>query len=318
MNTHMAKYRSSLPQISGKAFLTDGGLETTMVFLKNIDLPYFAAVDMMRTNEGIETLREYFDEYASVARASGLGFVLESPTWRANRDWADKLGCTEAEFAGLNQSAIGLMTKVRDEFESPATPMVISGCIGPRGDGYSPDTAMSAAEAARYHSWQARIFAGVAADMITAVTMNYVGEAAGVALAARDAGLPCAISYTVETDGRLPTGETLQEAVAEVDEITDGYPSYFMINCAHPSHFANALVKGESWSDRIGGIRANASTKSHAALDASTELDDGDPQAFGREHAELAHRFPRIRVWGGCCGTDARHVSAIAQALIEP
>ncbi len=311
----MAKYRSELPQMSGRRFLTDGGLETTMVFLKSVELPHFAAIDMMRTDDGIEMLRAYYREYSSVARDAGVGFVLESPTWRSSRDWAAKLGCSEEEFAELNRRAIGLMAELREECETSATPMVISGCIGPRGDGYSPAAAMSVDEAAGYHSWQAKIFADTAADLISAITMNYVGEAAGVALAAKSAGLPCAISFTVETDGLLPTGGSLKDAIAEVDEITDGYPSYYMINCAHPTHFSDVLSDDEPWTERIGGLRANASTKSHAELDESTELDDGDPEAFGRQNAGLAERFQTIRVLGGCCGTDVRHIAAIAQAL---
>jgi S-methylmethionine-dependent homocysteine/selenocysteine methylase len=311
----MVRYRSSLPQLSGKTFLTDGGLETTMVFLKSVELPHFAAIDMLRTADGVEMLHAYYREYASIARDAGMGFVLETPTWRANRDWSGMLGCSEEEFAELNRRAVWLMAALRDEFETAATPMVISGCVGPRGDGYSPDSAMSAAEAAEYHSWQAKLFSGTAADMITAITMNYVGEAAGVTLAAKAAGLPCAISFTVETDGRLPTGEPLMDAIGAVDQITDGFPSYYMINCAHPTHFSDGLTGGEPWTDRIGGIRANASTKSHAELDECSVLDDGDPEAFGRQNAELATRFPMISVFGGCCGTDVRHIAAIVQAL---
>lgn len=309
----MSKYRNSLPQRSGDFFLTDGGLETTLVFLQGIDLPHFSAIDMMRTPEGIETLREYYRQYAEIARDAGAGFIFESPTWRSSPDWAVKLGLSDAEMVELNRRSIEIGEDMRGEFETAAMPLVLSGCIGPRGDGYSPDNMMSADEAAEYHSTQVGTFASTAADMISAVTFNYLNEAVGVANAARASGMPCAISFTVETDGRLPTGESLKEAIEATDEITGRYPAYYMVNCAHTTHFAGPL-NDEPWTGRIGGIRANASKKSHAELDESIELDIGDPAAFGREHRELTKSFPHINVLGGCCGTDTRHVKAISQA----
>lgn len=309
----MSKYRNSLPQRSGDFFLTDGGLETTLVFLQGIDLPHFSAIDMMRTPEGIETLREYYRQYAEIARDAGAGFIFESPTWRSSPDWAVKLGLSDAEMVELNRRSIEIGEDMRGEFETAAMPLVLSGCIGPRGDGYSPDNMMSADEAAEYHSTQVGTFASTAADMISAVTFNYLNEAVGVANAARASGMPCAISFTVETDGRLPTGESLKEAIEATDEITGRYPAYYMVNCAHTTHFAG-LLNDEPWTGRIGGIRANASKKSHAELDESIELDIGDPAAFGREHRELTKSFPHINVLGGCCGTDTRHVKAISQA----
>lgn len=309
----MSKYRNSLPQMSGDFFLTDGGLETTLVFLQGIDLPHFSAIDMMRTPEGIETLREYYRQYAEIARDAGAGFIFESPTWRSSPDWALKLGLPDTEMVELNLRSIEIGEDIRSEFETSTMPIVLSGCIGPRGDGYSPDNMMSADEAAEYHSTQVGTFASTAADMISAMTINYLNEAVGVANAARASGMPCAISFTVETDGRLPTGESLKEAIEATDEITDGYPAYYMVNCAHTTHFAGVL-NDEPWTGRIGGIRANASKKSHAELDESIELDIGDPAEFGREYRELTTRLPQINVLGGCCGTDTRHVKAITQA----
>lgn len=299
--------------MSGDFFLTDGGLETTLVFLQGIDLPHFSAIDMMRTPEGIETLREYYRQYAEIARDAGAGFIFESPTWRSSPDWALKLGLPDTEMVELNLRSIEIGEDIRSEFETSTMPIVLSGCIGPRGDGYSPDNMMSADEAAEYHSTQVGTFASTAADMISAMTINYLNEAVGVANAARASGMPCAISFTVETDGRLPTGESLKEAIEATDEITDGYPAYYMVNCAHTTHFAGVL-NDEPWTGRIGGIRANASKKSHAELDESIELDIGDPAEFGREYRELTTRLPQINVLGGCCGTDTRHVKAITQA----
>jgi len=196
--------------------------------------------------------------------------------------------------------------------------MVISGCIGPRGDGYNPKAFMTETEAERYHAMQADTFRDADADMVTAITMTYAAEAIGIARAARAAGMPVAISFTVETDGRLPGGRTLRETIEEVDAATDRTPVYYMINCAHPTHFAGALAEGEPWVARIRGLRANASTKSHAELDEAKELDTGNPVELGRQYRDLRSRMPRLNVLGGCCGTDHRHVEETCRAWLAP
>ncbi len=243
-----------------------------------------------------------------------MGLVLESPTWRASPRWAAEIGYSEQELDALNRKAIALMEELRDQYESNETPVVISGCIGPHDDGYSPGETLSAAAAQDYHSTQVATFSETAADMITAITMTYADEAVGLTRAATGAGMPVAISFTVETDGRLPSGQALGEAVEQVDSETDRGPAYFVINCAHPTHFEGVLGSGESWRERIRGVRANASTKSHAELDEATELDEGDPADLGARHAELPAKLPRLNVLGGCCGTDPRHVRAIVEA----
>jgi S-methylmethionine-dependent homocysteine/selenocysteine methylase len=313
----MAKYRNRLPQLSGsKTFLSDGGIETTLMFLDGYDLPYFAAIDVMRTPKGRARLREYFTRYALIALDAGAGFIFESPTWRASRDWADKIGYSRAQLADLTRKSIELIAELRTVLETDRSPMVLSGCVGPRGDGYVPGRTMSVEEAEEYHSEQIDIFRATDADMVTAITMNYVEEAIGIARAAKTAGMPSAIAFTVETDGRLPTGQPLKEAVAAVDEATGGAPVYFMINCAHPSHFADVLAAGEVWTDRIRGLRANASKRSHAELDSATDLDDGNPIELAEDYRLLMARLSKLNVFGGCCGTDHRHVEAIARSCI--
>lgn len=310
----MAKYRDELPQLSGRLFLTDGGLETTLVFHDGIDLPQFAAIDLMRSDDGVDLLRRYYRQYAILAVKEGAGFILESPCWRANRDWAGKLGYAEDELLELNRKSIALMSEVREELETSDCPFVISGNIGPRGDGYSPGAMMSVDEAAEYHSWQIAAYAETDADLVSAVTMNYPNEAVGVAIAARAHNIPSVIAFTVETDGRLPSGESLGEAIGFVDSESGAAPAYYMVNCAHTTHFDGVLDDTQGWMKRIRGIRANSSKKSHAELDESTELDEGNPVEFGREHRALIDRFPHINVLGGCCGTDIRHIEAICAA----
>jgi S-methylmethionine-dependent homocysteine/selenocysteine methylase len=311
------KYRDRLPQASNQIFLTDGGMETTLIYHNGIDLPCFAAFTLLDTPEGIARTRAYYTPYVAAARRAGLGFVLETPTWRANSDWGAKLGYSRDALARINRQSVDLMLALRAEFETPQTSIAISGAIGPRGDGYDPSRIMSAKEAQDYHAAQIDVLSDTAADLVTAFTLNYVNEGIGVACAAKAAGIPVVISFTVETDGRLPTGETLEEAIAMVDRESKSAPVYYMVNCAHPTHFRGALASGEAWVTRIGGLRANASRRSHAELDQATELDAGDPVEFGRQYADLRRLLPQAIVLGGCCGTDHRHVEQIAFACVE-
>jgi S-methylmethionine-dependent homocysteine/selenocysteine methylase len=304
-------YRSGLPQLESDLFVTDGGLETTLIFHQGLDLPAFAAFVLLADEQGTEELRDYSAPYVELAREHGMGLVLESPTWRASPRWAAELGYDDAQLDELNRKAIALMEELREGAEGT---VVISGCIGPQDDGYSPDTVLSAAEAQEYHSTQIGTFADTAADMVCAVTMTYADEATGIARAARAAGVPVAISFTVETDGRLPSGQGLGEAIEQVDAETDSGPAYYMINCAHPTHFEDVLDADAAWAGRIRGLRANASTKSHAELDESDELDEGDPDDLGPRYAALRDRLPNLNVLGGCCGTDHRHVGAVRDA----
>lgn len=312
----MTKYRDNLPQMSEKLFLTDGGLETTLVFHEGLDLPEFAAFCLLKDESGREMLREYFRTYAKLAKNYGTGFILESATWRANADWGEKLGYSADELAEANRQSIEMLEEIRAEFEDGKTEMVISGCIGPRGDGYVPSNAMTAEEAKSYHSAQIGVFSKMGADLISAITMNYVEEAIGIAEAAKSFNIPAVISFTVETDGNLPTGQTLKDAIEEVDRATGNYPAYYMINCAHPTHFENVLETDADWTKRIRGIRANSSAKSHEELNESTELDEGNPTELGAQYRTLSNSLPNLKVLGGCCGTDHRHVEEMCKAFV--
>jgi homocysteine S-methyltransferase len=312
----MAQFRKDLPQLGGDFFLTDGGMETTLIFLEGLELPDFAAFDLFKRKDGEAALRNYYRTYAGLAQRFGTGLILESATWRASADWGTKLGYSAKEMADLNRRSIGLLEEIRHEFKGNASKVVISGCLGPRGDGYNPVNTMSEKDAESYHRKQIQAFEDTAADMVTVFTMNYVEEAVGIARAAENADMPVVISFTVETDGRLPTGQTLCAAIEQVDSGTSRYPSYYMINCAHPTHFEHVLAEGDPWAQRVRGLRANSSRKSHAELNESTELDIGDPLERGMQHAELKRRLPQLSVMGGCCGTDHRHVEQIAAACL--
>jgi homocysteine S-methyltransferase len=313
----MPKYRDNLPQLTGGTFLSDGGMETTLIFHEGMELPHFASCVLLDTEEGRQSLEAYYERYLAVARRHGAGFVLDSATWRANPDWAEKLGYGPAALRALNLKAIDLLVEIRDRWEAPATPIVINGAIGPRGDAYRPG-AVGAEEAQRYHDAQIAAFAESEADMVSGYTLNSIEEAVGIARAAHSHRMPCMISFTVETDGRLIDGRTLQEAIEGVDRETDASPVSYMINCAHPAHFDAVLAEGGAWLKRIHGLRANASAKSHAELDESTTLDAGDPADLGQRYARLRQSMPSLRILGGCCGTDHRHVAAIGAACLPP
>ena len=312
----MAKYRSDLPQLSGDLFLTDGGMETTLIFHEGLELPLFAAFDLMKSDEGCEALRKYFRPYASLAKKYEVGFILESPTWRANPDWGKKLGYSSQALADVNRESIQFLSDIRNQYQNEKTRMVISGCVGPRGDGYNPAFLMTEEEAQSYHSPQLETFSETEADMVSAMTMTHVEEAIGIVRAAGSAGMPISISFTVETDGRLPTGQSLGAAIDQLEEATDSTTAYYMINCAHPLHFQDALEAGEPWAQKVRGLRANASTKSHAELDEAEELDDGKPVELGSQYRELRSSLSNLNVLGGCCGTDHRHIEEICKAFL--
>jgi S-methylmethionine-dependent homocysteine/selenocysteine methylase len=310
----MQKYRHRLPQLDGGLFLTDGGIETTLIFHDKLELPHFAAFHLLKEASGREALRRYFARYVEIARNGNFGFILESPTWRASSDWGDKLGYSPAALAKANRESIALMQELRERFETPRTAMVISGCVGPRGDGYDPGQVMTSEQASDYHAQQIRTFADAGVDMVTAITMTNANEAIGLTKAAQRNAVPVAISFTVETDGRLPTGQSLKDAIEEVDGATSNGPVYYMINCAHPTHFDQPLAGSSAWAARIRGIRANASKQSHQELNEAPDLDDGNPVELGGQYRDLRKLQPQINVLGGCCGTDHRHVEQMGRA----
>jgi S-methylmethionine-dependent homocysteine/selenocysteine methylase len=313
----MTKYRFNLPQLNGANYLTDGGLETTLIFTEGLELSEFAAFELLKNKKGREQLYKYYSTYATIARDQKVGFILESATWRASLEWGKKLGYSKEALVDMNHKAIELLQDLRTEYENKKSKMVISGCIGPRGDGYNPDYKISEEEAEWYHSMQIETFSETQADFVSAFTMNNIAEAIGLTRAAKSADIPVVISFTVETDGKLPSGHTLKEAIKKVDKETNNTPVYYMINCAHPSHFEGALASGEHWVQRIRGIRANASTKSHAELDEAEELDAGNPKELGFQYKKLTNKFRHLNVLGGCCGTDYRHVEEIYKACFS-
>jgi S-methylmethionine-dependent homocysteine/selenocysteine methylase len=313
----MAKSQTTLPHKSSELFLTDGGLETTLLFLDGFELPGFAAFDLLKDEKGYKGIADYYTRYLRIAKNFKTNFILESATWRANPDWIEKLGYPGSAILEINKKAVELLVDLKNKFEDDIPTIVISGCVGPRGDGYKPGSLMNAAQAGDYHSKQIEALSSTPIDLITAITMNYAEEAIGVTHAANAVGLPVIISFTVETNGKLPTGMSLKEAIGQVDKSVKEPPVYYMINCAHPTHFINELQAGlnEEWINRIKGIRANASCKSHAELDESTQLDRGNPKELAAMNKHLKSMFNQLNVFGGCCGTDDEHIFEIGTQI---
>jgi S-methylmethionine-dependent homocysteine/selenocysteine methylase len=222
------------------------------------------------------------------------------------------VGYDQAALARINADAIEMM---RDLSRDADGPTVVSGCIGPRSEGHRPTDQMSADQARAYHRAQLDAFRAAGADLANAMTITYADEAIGIVLAAADIGLPVAISFTVETNGRLPDGTSLADALRQVDTATGGRAAYFAVNCAHPDHIELAIEAGADWTARLRAVRANASRRSHAELDEASDLDDGDPAEFAAGYQRLRRSVPTLTVLGGCCGTDFRHVAAVAAAL---
>jgi S-methylmethionine-dependent homocysteine/selenocysteine methylase len=301
-----------LPSLdSERLFVADGGLETTMIFDQGIELPCFASFLLLRDEAGREALRRYYRDYIAIARGHRLGFVLDTPTWRASRDWGEQLGYSPEELAAVNRRAVELAAEIREEENQPGMPIAICGTVGPRGDAYEAADEMSAAEAHAYHSEQIGTLADAGAEMVSAYTLPYSAEAVGIVRASTAAAIPVTISFTVETDGRLPSGQPLGEAIETVDTQTGGACRYFMVNCAHPTHFAAAVEAGGAWLRRLGGVRCNASRRSHAELDEADQLDRGDPRELGALYRELKPHLSSVRVIGGCCGTGTPHIASI-------
>lgn len=297
----------------GTTIITDAGLETWLLFQRGIELPAFAAYPLAATEAGRAVLTEYLQHYVDIATSVGAALVLDTATWRANPDWAKVLHHDLDALGSIIDSCIRVVADARATWHGDQ-PFLINGPVGPRGDGYRVEDSMTPESAAAYHTFQISRMAHAGVDVVTALTMGYVGEAAGIVLAASAVGVPAVVSFTVETDGRLPTGMPLGEAIDATDDATDGYPLHYMINCAHPTHFAHVLDPGAPWTQRIGGIRANASARSHAELDEMVELDQGDPEDLARRYVSLREQLPNLQVIGGCCGTDHRHIAAIATA----
>ena len=307
----MVKYRHNLPQLGNDIFACYTGMDTELLYNRGIDLPGFASYPLLLTVDGKNLLREYYSNLVKLAREQNVGVILDSVTWVANRDRGAELGYSPDDLKTFNIDAIELIASVREEIGD--LPTVLCGDVGPRGDGYAPSDLMSSEEAESYHAEQISVYYRTEADMVSAFTLCYAEEAIGVVRAAQRYDMPVAIAFTVETDGRLPTGMSLKEAIEKVDAESDCRALYYLINCAHPDHFTG-IFSDEPWMHRLRGVVANASRCSHAELEVADELDEGNPDELGALVGGLRKLYPHFNILGGCCGSDMRHMKSILDA----
>jgi S-methylmethionine-dependent homocysteine/selenocysteine methylase len=306
----MTKFRHNLPQLGNTVFACYTGMDTDLLYNQGIDLPGFASYPLLANPEHKSLLRGYYSRLVDLAQEQNVGVILDSVTWVANRDRGAALGYTPEDLRKFNIEAVELIASVRNEKEY--MPTVLCGQVGPRGDGYAPSDQMTTQEAEDYHSEQIETYSNTEVDLVSGFTICYPEEASGIVKAAKNHDLPVAIAFTVETDGRLPTGVPLKEAIEQVDSETNHSAQYFLVNCAHPDHFVN-VFSDSPWMQRLRGVVANASRCSHAELEVSEKLDDGDPEELGMQVGGLRKRHPHFNILGGCCGSDLRHMKCILE-----
>ncbi|WP_299367754.1 homocysteine S-methyltransferase family protein [uncultured Tateyamaria sp.] len=298
-----------LPHLSSERYLLWEGNGTDLIFNRGVDMPGFASFPLLANPDTRAVLAQQLTEFLRLAQDLGRPCIVGTHTWQANPARAGRLGYSRAALDDINREAALFL---RETVAASGNNRVLcSGLVGPRDDPYADAIPMGVEEARVYHTPQIAQFQGAGLDFIGAFTLNKPKEAAGLAVAAREAGLPVVLSLVVETDGRLANGQTLDDAIAEIDRLSDTAPAYFMVNCAHPSHIAPGLTGNP----RLRGLIVNASRCSHAELDEATELDAGDPAELGREMAALLADNPHVRVFGGCCGTDLRHINQMSEAV---
>ena len=303
-----------LPHQTDRLYLTDGGIETWLMYKEGFELPHFCDFQFLADARGREALRKYYREFALIARQQRAGYVFCSLTYRASRDWGQLLGLSSDTLAEMNREAIAFYREIAREVGLDPQVTLYSGCIGPRGDAYEINATITANASQDYHSAQIETFRQAGVDLVTALTLKSVEEAIGIARAAKAAAVPSVISFTLDRNRTVDGARTLRAAIEAVDTATGGAPAYYMINCSHPMDFGPALDQGD-WVRRIRGVRANASSLEHGMLCQLGHLEEGDAVELAAQHGELARIYPHMNVFGGCCGTDFVHVRRICEAV---
>ena len=289
--------------------ITDGGIETALTDRLGQDLPEFAAFVLLDTAAGRDTLTEYYRPFIELARDTRIPLVLDTPTWRANPLWGKLLGYDADALARINTDAVALVRTLLADL-APGREATVNGCVGPKFDDYVAEDRMTAAEAEKYHTPQIEALAAAGIDRITAVTVLDPAEGIGVVRAAVAANTPVYVSFTLGEDGRLPDGTELADGIDEIDRATNFAAEAFLINCAHPEEVEAALQRRPDAPqlERLHGFRLNAARHD--------EEGPGDaPEDFARALFGLREQVSGSRVFGGCCGTDTPHLTALAAQM---
>jgi homocysteine S-methyltransferase len=308
------KVQRMLPHQSDRLMTVAGGFETWMQYVDGFELRHFCGFELLNDARGLSCLRDYHRKVVEAAVANGSGVMNEGLHYRASRDWGSLVGFTRESLEEINIRGIEFYKDFAREYDSPDTPMLVGGVVGPQGDAYNSGRIPDAAEAEDYHSEQILTFRKAGAGHVTAMTFSSVAEVIGVVRAAKSAAMPVVVSFFVARGGKLRGGETLEEAITRVDAATGNAPAYYMINCTHPTEFEPGLTPGD-WTARLGGFMPNAVAMETLDLCKLGHLEDGNPEELGAQMAQLARRFPHVNVWGGCCGTDGRHIGQITRQV---
>jgi homocysteine S-methyltransferase len=301
-------------QQPGVNYLTEGGQETEILYKYGYELPHFAMYPLLDNPRAMTELRGMYGRYLDTAARHGFGVIIGGLDYRASPDWASLLGYSGEALAEMQMRAIDFLREVATPYQAQVPALVYAGILGPRGDAYELNKTITAVEAEDYHSEQLATLARARVDLVEAMTFNSVEEVIGLSRAASRAGLPLAVSFTLDNStSRLVSGPSLKEAIETVDAQTgDDRPAFYGINCSHPLEFMPAIEPGD-WFERVRCLRPNAAMMDKISLCTLGHLESGDPVQLGELMGGLARRYPHLDIWGGCCGTWDTHLDEIAR-----
>lgn len=311
----MADTKAFPGQRDGKLYLTEGGIETEMMYKWGFDLPHFAMFPLLDNPEAMAAMRGMYRRYLDVAAKHGMCALMGGLDYRASPDWGALLGYSPESLAQANHRSIAFLRELAREYATDIPEILVQGFIGPRGDAYQLNRTITETEAEDYHSVQLATLKEADVDLAWAFTLNNVAEAIGIARAAARIEVPLAISFTLDDNSKLKSGPSLAEAIESVDAATGGSAVFFSINCSHPFEFEPGLESGD-WIGRVRGLRPNASRMEKVALCKLGHLEEGDPVELGQLMGDLARRYPHMDIWGGCCGTGDVHLDEIAANVL--
>lgn len=306
---------------SGTPIITDGGIETRIMFETNLSMdPELQVAALVPDPDGAAALRSIYESYIKAAGEFGLPIVIGTPTFRASLNFARRAGHGgEESVRELNVGAVRLLRQLRED--SDHRPIFIAGVIGPSGDAYTPGDALGAPEAAAYHRLQTEVLAEEGVEFLFAPTFPAVDEALGVAMAMGRSGLPYVVSFVLDTAGRVLDGTPLTAAIERIDNEALPPPLYYSISCVYPDVAARALEDAARDSKtlvgRIAELKANGSPLGTDELVRLDHIEATPPEPFAELLWSLHESHPVLRVIGGCCGTDDRHIRALAERMVS-
>ena len=303
------------PLLPGLRYLAEGGQETELMYGHGFDLPEFALFPLLDNPAAAAKLTAMYRAVLDVAVRHRLGVLLGGLDYRASPDWAERLGFDAAQLAEYQIRSIDFLRQVSQPYRKRLPHILVAGCVGPQGDAYHRNEAVTETSAQAYHSTQMANLAAADVDVVEAMTFTSAEEAIGVIRAARAHDLPIVVSFMIDSAGAADGSWSFRKMIETVDSATDGYALFYGINCSHPVEFEPQLAEPGEWLDRIGLLRPNASAKDKTELCQIGHLERGDPADLALRMERLAERMPDVRIWGGCCGTWDEHLERIAAAI---